>query len=73
MAIVSAIGGFFTALPDIIKMIQAGAVWINHVSGNDPAGLVKRVGAAMNQLNLAQTQQERIDAAAAIAASISNL
>lgn len=73
MGIVGAITGFFTALPDIVKLIKEASVWINHVSGNDPQGFVKRVGEAMTQLNQAKTDKERQDAAKSIADAINKL
>lgn len=73
MGIGSAIMGFLTALPDIVKLVQSGMTWLNHVSGNDPQGLVKKIGAAMTQLNNAQTVAERQAAAKAIADSLRGL
>lgn len=73
MGIVEAITGFFSALPEMVKLIQAFWVWIVHVSGNDPKGFVKKVGAAMDQLNAAKTEQDRINAAKSIADLINSL
>jgi hypothetical protein len=69
----AAILGVLSALPDIIKLGQQFGVWINHVSGNDPRGFIKQVGAAMAQLNQAKSVQERQDAAKAIADALHNL
>lgn len=73
MGIGSAIIGFLSSLPDIIKLVQGFMTWVNHVSGNDPQGFIKQVGASMAQLNSAKTEQERQDAAKAIADSIAKL
>jgi hypothetical protein len=47
--------------------------WLNKASGDDPQGYVKKIGQAMAQLNAANTQEERQNAAKAIADSISGL
>jgi hypothetical protein len=73
MSIGSALMGFLTSLPDIIKLIQSFMTWINHVSGNDPAGFITKVGNAMSTLNSAQTEQERQNAAKALADAIRNI
>lgn len=69
----SAILAVLTSLPDVLKLIQEATTWINHVSGNDPQGFIKKVGAAMAQLNLAQTIEERENAAQALANVIHGL
>lgn len=60
-------------IPDILTAFREFTTWLNHVSGNDPQGYVKRVGGAMSKLNNASTDQERTDAAKAIADAISGL
>lgn len=70
MGIGTAIIGFLSSLPDIIKLIQEAMTFINHISGNDPQGFIKKVGEAMAQLNAAKTEKEREDAAKAIADAI---
>lgn len=70
MGIGTAIIGFLSSLPDIIKLIQEAMIFINHISGNDPQGFIKKVGEAMAQLNAAKTEKEREDAAKAIADAI---
>lgn len=73
MGIIAGIAGFFKALPDIMTLVKELQVWITHVSGGDPAGYVVKVGNAMATLNGAKTEQERQDAAKAIATAIKNL
>jgi len=73
-----------TALPELLKLVEQigpelGTLmtnlvgYIKHVSGNDPQGYVKAVGAAMAQATAAKTVQERQDAAKAIANAIHGL
>lgn len=69
----AALLGFFAALPDILKLVQQFMAWLNQVSGNDPQGFVKAVSAAFAEVNVAQTQQERQNAAKALADLISRL
>ncbi len=69
----SAIFAFLTSLPDLIKLGQELMIFVNHASGNDPQGYVKTVGEAISQLNKAQTQEERQNAAQAISNAIVGL
>jgi hypothetical protein len=69
----AAILGVLSALPDIIKLGQQFGVWINHVSGNDPQGFIKQVGAAMAELNNAKTVEDRQNAAKSIADALHGL
>lgn len=69
----SAIIAFITSLPDLIKLGQEMMIFINHASGNDPQGYVKKVGEAFSKLNQAQTQEERQDAAQEISNAISGI
>lgn len=69
----AAILGVLSALPDVITLVKELTVWIQHVSGNDPQGFIKQVGAAMAQLNNAKSVQERQDAAKSIADALHNL
>lgn len=73
-----------TALPGIVKLLENlgpdlvvigknFGTWVNHVTGNDPQGVIKRVGAAMSQLSAAKTEAERQDAAETIAKAIRGL
>lgn len=64
---------FLQAVPDIVKLLGELMTWLNHVSGNDPQGWIKKVGATMNQLNSAQTEKERQDAAKAVADAVAGL
>jgi hypothetical protein len=81
---IAAIIAILQALPELLKLIeQLGpelanlvkqlVAYINHASGNDPQGYVKKVGEALAKLNGAKTQQERQDAAKAIADAIHGL
>lgn len=69
----SAVLAFLGALPELLHMIKQFMEWINHISGNDPAGWAKQVGEAFAKVNAAQTQEERADAAKGIADLISRL
>lgn len=73
MDIISGIAAFFTSLPKLIELVQSFIVWINHVSGNDPQGYAKALAEALNKLNAAQSQEERQDAAKALADVIQGL
>lgn len=64
---------FLRILPDLVSLIKQFMVWINHVSGNDPQGFIKSVGEAFQKLNVAETPEERKDAAKSIATVISRL
>lgn len=70
---VTAIAGAIAALPDLIKLVQEVMSWINTASGGDPKGYVAKLGVAMKQLNDAQTDEDRQNAAKAIADAISGL
>lgn len=70
---VSAIFGFLTALPQLLKMIQSLMTWINQVSGNDPAGFIVKAGIAFDQLNQAKTSEDKANAAKSISDLISGL
>lgn len=69
----SAILAFIGSIPDLIKLGQELMTFINHASGNDPQGYVKRVGSAFAQLNQAQSHEERQNAAKTVADAISGL
>lgn len=60
-------------IPDLVKLGQESWAWLKSASGNDPKGYVKKVGAAMKQLNDAQTDEDRQNAAAQIADAIAGL
>lgn len=69
----TAILTFLTALPDLIKLGVEIMNFLNKASGNDPAGYIKKVGAAMTALNAAETQEERNNAASLISKAIAGL
>lgn len=59
--------------PELSNLIKQFVKWINHTTGNDPQGYIKKVGEAFSTLNNAQTEEERQKAAQAIAKAIRNL
>lgn len=59
--------------PDLVMLGQEFMTWLKHASGNDPQGYIKKVGQAFAQLNLAQTVEDRQNAAKAIADAIQGL
>lgn len=80
----SGIIALLTALPEILKflesigpeLVQLGKdlwKWINHVSGNDPQGYIKKLGQAFSVLVEAKTVEEKQKAAKAIADRIQGL
>jgi hypothetical protein len=73
MSELEAILALAKALPELLQLGKDFLIFLNRVSGNDPQGYVKKVGAAMTALNAAQTQEERTNAASLIADAISGL
>jgi hypothetical protein len=73
MSVLSAVLGALSALPDLVNLIQQFMTWIEKISGNDPKGFIKNIGAAMAQLNAAKTDEDRQNAAKAISDIISTL
>lgn len=69
----SALVALATALPDLINLGKELIAYLDKASGNDAQGYVKKVGAAMSALNAAQTQEDRQNAAKAIADAIAGL
>lgn len=67
--IVSAIVALCNALPELV---QFGA-WIEKIAGDDPAAFVAQLGSAFDQLNSAQTEQEKQNAAQNLANLIHKL
>lgn len=61
------------ALPEFIKLGQQFMTWLNTASNGDPKKYVADLGNAMAQLNSAQTDEERQEAAHQIAIAISGL
>lgn len=73
MGIGSALIGFFSALPDLVKLLQELMTFITKASGGDPAAYIAKLGQAMSLVNSAQTQEDRANAAKAVADAIANL
>ena len=69
----AALAGFFSALPDIVAFIKKAAVWLTKISGGDIPGWLKQVSSVMSQWSDAKTEQERKDAAKAMADLIGKL
>lgn len=65
--------GFFTALPQLLNMIQGLMGWITKVSGDDPAGFLVKAGLAFDLLNKAKTEEDYKNAAKALSDLISNM
>ena len=63
----AAILGFLTALPELLQLLKSFMAWMNHVSGNDPQGFAKELGAVFTQLSEAKTDEEKTAAAKSIA------
>lgn len=70
---ITAVLAFLKAWPDTIKLIQEGMTFINHVSGGDPQGFIKDLGAAMAKLNSAESDEDRQAAAKAISDTLRGL
>lgn len=70
---IQALIGFFTALPQLLTMIQNGWAALVKLSGGDVAGYINNLGQAFSQLSQAKTQEEHANAAKAIADAISNM
>lgn len=73
MTTISIILGALTALPDLIKFLGQVMTWLNAISGNDPKGYVVKLGAAMKELNEAESDEDRQKAARAISDAIAGL
>lgn len=73
MSLAAAILGALTALPAFIQLISEIMTFLNSVSGNDPKGYAVKLGAAMKQLNEAESDQDRQKAAKSIADAIAGL
>jgi hypothetical protein len=72
-AILAGLTAFFQALPDLIKAFTSIGTWLNKVSGNDPAAFIVKLGTALDQLNSAQTQEDKQNATQSIADLIHKL
>lgn len=69
----AALIGFFSSLPEVLKLVSSVWSWLQSVTGNDAAGFIKEVGAAFDQLNAASSTTERENAAQSIAKIIAKL
>lgn len=67
------IWGLLSSLPELISMLNNFAAWFNKVSGNDPAGFVKKAGVVFDQLAKAQNQEDHANAAKNLADLLSQL
>lgn len=65
--------GLLTALPELIKMINSFAAWIQKISGNDPAGFAVKAGSAFSQLANSKTPEEHSASAKALADLLANM
>lgn len=63
----TAVLGFLTALPELIKLVNSMWAYINRVSGNDAQGWIVKMGAAFDDLNAAKTEADHAAAAKALA------
>lgn len=72
-AILAALTAFFQALPDLIKAFISIGTWLNKVSGNDPAAFIVKLGVSIDQLNAAQTEEDKQNATKSIADLIHKL
>lgn len=70
---ISALIGFFTALPQLLILIKSAMEWINKTSGNDPAGFAIKLGSAFDDLSKAKTPEDHLDSAKAIADLIAGM
>jgi cobalamin biosynthesis protein CobD/CbiB len=61
-----AIISFFTALPDLLKLINALMGWITQVSGGDVNTWLKELGETFGDLSKAKTQEDHAKAAKAL-------
>ena len=62
-----AIVGLCTAAPQIVKLMTDVWGYLQKVSGNDPAGMIVKIGSAFSQLNAAKTEDEHAASAKALA------
>jgi hypothetical protein len=70
---ITAIEGFFTALPTLLSFMVEFNKFITLVSGGNPQAYVANLGTVMAQWNSAVTEKEKQDAAQNLANSIRNL
>lgn len=70
---IAALVSFLTALPQLLTMIQSLVSWLNKVSGNDLSGFLLRSANAFDQLNKAETPEDKANAAKAISDLIASM
>lgn len=73
MAWAGALLGLLKCMPDLVNLMKEAMAFLKKVSGDDPQGYLKDLGEAFARLNSAQTQEDRTDAAKAIAAALSGM
>lgn len=69
----AAVTGFFTALPQLLKMVQGFMGWLNQVSGNDPMGHLLKISDTFKRLSEAKTEEDYAQSAKDIAGIIRGL
>lgn len=67
------LASFLVALPDLISLAREIFNWIKVLSGDDPAGFIKKSADAFKLLNQAKTDEEKMNAAKAIQSLISGM
>ena len=70
MSYLALILAFLKVLPQLLGLVSQFMNWLMHELGKDNQGKVKQISDAFSKLNSAQSQQERTDAAKAIADAI---
>lgn len=63
MTVLSAILGFFSALPEMISLFRDTFNFIKSIVGDDPKKFMKDMSYAIDDLNKSTTQKEKQDAA----------
>jgi hypothetical protein len=64
---------FLGAVPSLVKLLREIFEFIKMMTGNDPAGFVRKTHQVISELNAAKTQEERSNAAKKIQDLISGL
>lgn len=73
MDAISAILALLQAIPGLVDLFKEAVAYIEHASGGDVQGFIKKLGDAIDQLKAAQTEEERQNAARAISDAIRGL
>lgn len=60
---ISALIGFFTALPELVKLASEIFTFLKDTFGDNPQKFLKDAGTAFENLNNAQTPEDRTNAA----------